>query len=306
MHHAVLLHEAVNALNIKPKGVYIDGTFGRGGHSQAMLKYLQDGQLLVIDKDPAAILHAQQLFGRDARITIIHGSFTQMNEVVHEKGLVGKVSGILFDLGVSSPQLDEGERGFSFMREGALDMRMDNSQGLSAEEWLAHVQEKELAEVLFTLGEERYAKRIARAIVEARQHEPLNTTKVLAEVIAKAHPNWEKHKHPATKSFQAIRIYINRELADLDVGLEQSIELLEKGGRLAVISFHSLEDRIVKQFIHLHEKGPALPRGLPVSEKEIKKHQKLKAVGRAIKPSGEEVNRNPRARSAVLRVAERV
>ena len=192
------------------------------------------------------------------------------------------------------------------MREGALDMRMDNSQGLSAEEWLAHVQEKELAEVLFTLGEERYAKRIARAIVEARQHEPLNTTKVLAEVIAKAHPNWEKHKHPATKSFQAIRIYINRELADLDVGLEQSIELLEKGGRLAVISFHSLEDRIVKQFIHLHEKGPALPRGLPVSEKEIKKHQKLKAVGRAIKPSGEEVNRNPRARSAVLRVAERV
>lgn len=306
MHHSVLLHEAVNALNIKPDGVYIDGTFGRGGHSQAILKYLKNGQLLVIDKDPTAILHARQLFGRDARITIVHGSFTQMNEVVHEKGLVGKVSGILFDLGVSSPQLDEGERGFSFMREGALDMRMDNSRGMSAEEWLSHVQEKELSEVLFTLGEERYAKRIAHAIVEARQHEPLNTTKVLAEVIAKAHPNWEKHKHPATKSFQAIRIYINRELADLEIGLEQSIELLEKGGRLAVISFHSLEDRIVKRFIHLHEKGPTLPRGLPVSEKEIKKYQKLKAVGRAIKPSGEEVNRNPRARSAVLRVAERV
>ncbi len=306
MHHPVLLHEAVHALNIKPNGVYIDGTFGRGGHSQAILQCLQDGQLLVIDKDPTAILHAQQLFGQDKRITIVHGSFTQMNEVVHEKDLVGKVSGILFDLGVSSPQLDEGERGFSFMREGALDMRMDNSRGMSAEQWLSQVQEKELADVLFTLGEERYAKRIARAIVEARKLTPLNTTKVLAEVIAKAHPNWEKHKHPATKSFQAIRIYINRELADLEVGLEQSIELLEKGGRLAVISFHSLEDRIVKQFIHLHEKGPALPRGLPVSEKEIKKHQKLKAVGRAIKPSGEEVNRNPRARSAVLRVAERV
>lgn len=306
MHQPVLLNEAIDALAICADGIYIDGTFGRGGHSQAILKKLNaQGRLLVIDKDPTAISHAQTLFENDARVTICHGSFAQIAEFAMQHQVHGKVNGVLLDLGVSSPQLDTDERGFSFLRSGPLDMRMDNSQGMTAAEWISKVPEKELADVLFQFGEERYSRRIARAIVEARVAQAITTTKELAEIIAKAHPRWEQHKHPATRSFQAIRIYLNNELKDLTQGLQQSVEVLQQKGRLAVISFHSLEDRMVKQFMQIKAKGQELPPGLPLTEKEINKHRFLTLVGKAIKPTEQEIAGNPRARSAVLRIAEK-
>jgi len=306
MHQPVLLNEAIDALAICADGIYIDGTFGRGGHSQAILKKLNaQGRLLVIDKDPTAIRHAQTLFENDARVTICYGSFAQIAEFAMQHQVHGKVNGILLDLGVSSPQLDTDERGFSFLRSGPLDMRMDNSQGMTAAEWISKVPEKELADVLFQFGEERYSRRIAKAIVEARVAQAITTTKVLAEIIAKAHPRWEQHKHPATRSFQAIRIYLNNELKDLTQGLQQSVEVLQQKGRLAVISFHSLEDRMVKQFMQLKAKGQELPPGLPITEKEINKQRSLALIGKAIKPTEQEITGNPRARSAVLRIAEK-
>ncbi|AKH20544.1 16S rRNA (cytosine(1402)-N(4))-methyltransferase RsmH [Sedimenticola thiotaurini] len=303
-HLPVLFHEALEALNISPEGVYIDGTFGRGGHSGAILQALgPSGRLLGIDKDPDAIACARRLFGDDERFVIRQGSFAQLEQVVGAAGLLGRVNGVLLDLGVSSPQLDRAERGFSFLNDGPLDMRMDNSSGVSAADWLNRAEADEMAQVFKTYGEERFARRIARAIVEARSTQSIQTTRQLAEVVSAANPAWEKGKHPATRCFQAIRIHINRELDDLKACLDQSLRVLAPGGRLAVISFHSLEDRIVKRFMRDAERGEQFPPGIPVTEQQ--RNSQLARIGKAIKPSRQEVDQNPRARSAVLRVAER-
>lgn len=304
VHHPVLLKEAIEGLMIKPTGIYIDGTFGRGGHAAAILAKLKTGQLIAFDKDSIAVEKAKELFSNDERFCIYQGSFTQMSEICKKLNVDGKVDGILLDLGISSPQVDDSSRGFSFLHDGHLDMRMDRSQKETAETWINHVDEKTLAAVFKEYGEERFAKRIANAIVKARTESPIKTTKQLADIISKAHPKWEKHKHPATRCFQAIRIFINQELDDLKECLEQTVELLKKEGRLVVISFHSLEDRIVKQFIKHHEKGADLPKKLPVKHQNIQ--GKLKSVGRPIKPSDEEINLNPRSRSAILRIAEKI
>ncbi|ACS84451.1 16S rRNA (cytosine(1402)-N(4))-methyltransferase RsmH [Musicola paradisiaca] len=305
-HTTVLLDEAVNGLNIRSNGIYIDGTFGRGGHSRLILSHLgTDGQLLAIDRDPQAVSAASAI--HDARFSIIHGPFSSLADYVAERGLVGRIDGILLDLGVSSPQLDDPERGFSFMRDGPLDMRMDPSRGVSAAEWLMNAEADDIAWVLKTFGEERFAKRIARAIVERNRVEPLTRTKALAELIAAACPIREKHKHPATRSFQAIRIYINSELDEIERALEGALQVLAPHGRLSVISFHSLEDRIVKRFIRQHSRGPQVPAGLPLTEAQLKSQggRTLKAVGKMM-PSESEVGENPRARSSVLRFAERL
>jgi 16S rRNA (cytosine1402-N4)-methyltransferase len=303
-HQAVMLHEAVHALNIQAAGIYIDGTFGRGGHSQAILQHLGTaGRLIAFDKDPAAIAHAKKAIS-DSKFSIVHHSFADLQTVVNELGLSGKIQGILLDLGVSSPQLDDAERGFSFMREGPLDMRMNSQAGISAAQWLAHVDETELANVIYKYGEERFSRKIARAIVAARLQAPITTTKQLASIIAAAYPCREIGKHPATRTFQAIRIYINRELEDLEQGLTQALAVLAPGGRLAVISFHSLEDRIVKQFMQQHAKPPSLPRNLPIKANQ-QMQPPLVLIGKAIKPSAAEVECNVRARSAMLRVAEK-
>jgi 16S rRNA (cytosine1402-N4)-methyltransferase len=301
-HQPVLLNEVIEYLAIKDDGIYIDGTFGRGGHSQAILQRLKTGQLLAFDKDPAAIKAAQsQGFTKDLRFAIYHASFAQLQAQVAQAGLVGKVNGILLDLGVSSPQLDDAERGFSFLRDGPLDMRMNPQMGISAAQWLDQVKEAELSAVLKDYGEERYARRIARAIIEAR---PLTTTGQLAEVISKAHPNWERHKHPATRSFQAIRIYINQELADLRHCLEQCLDVLKIGGRLLAISFHSLEDRIVKDFMQLHIRGGDWPKDLPLTQAQL--NIRIKRIAKAVRATDKEVNNNPRARSATLRIMEKL
>ena len=303
-HRPVLLEEAIDALNIKPDGFYVDGTFGRGGHTAAMLEKLSSkGKLVVIDKDPEAIKVAEELYGKDKRVLIRQGSFTKLVDWISELGKQDSVDGVLLDLGVSSPQLNEARRGFSFLRDGPLDMRMNPSVGIDAATWLRQVKVDELATVLRTYGEERYAKRIAKAIVESERQAPILTTKELAEIIASASAGWEKHKHPATRSFQAIRIFINKELEELETVLEQSVKVLKQGGRLVVISFHSLEDRIVKQFIRKGEKGDEYPLGLPVKQEQIKSN--LKHIGKAVMPSQQEMKGNPRARSAVLRVAEK-
>ena len=304
-HQPVLIKEVLEKLNINPEGKYVDGTFGRGGHAGEILKQLNaEGRLLVMDKDPRAIEKAEQMFVNDDRVIITRGSFAMLKQNVAEQGWMGKVDGILLDLGVSSPQLDDPERGFSFKRDGALDMRMDPDSGVSTADWIATVKEAELATVLREYGEERYAKRIARAIVKARETTPILKTKALAEIIAQANPNWEKGKDPATRSFQAIRIYINNELEDLKVCLSQVVDVLKVGGRLAVISFHSLEDRIVKRFIREQVKGDQFPAGLPVTQAQL--NPKLKAIGKAIKPTEAEIDANPRARSSVLRCAQRI
>lgn len=304
-HQPVLLKEALDALNIQPQGKYIDGTFGRGGHAKEIVQRLgPEGRLLVMDKDPQAIAVAKQLFADDARVIIAKGSFAMLKHKVGELDWIGAVDGILFDLGVSSPQLDDSDRGFSFRREGILDMRMDPESGRSAAAWIAQVKEQELATVLREYGEERYAKRIARAIVKAREMQPITTTRQLAEIIAQANPKWETGKDPATRSFQAIRIFINNELEDLQVCLAQVTDLLKTGGRLVIISFHSLEDRIVKRFIRDQAKGDRYPAGLPVTLAQL--NPSLKAIGKAVRPSNEEVAVNPRARSSVLRVAEKI
>ena len=305
IHKSVLLEESLIALKLKSDGLYIDGTFGRGGHSQAILEKLdENGQLLAFDKDPDAINHAHDLAEHESRLKVKQGSFTQLQSAVEDMGWNGKVDGILLDLGVSSPQLDDAQRGFSFRFDGPLDMRMDSESGMSASQWLASAEEKEISQVLFEYGEERFSKRIARAIVSARQEQPINTTKQLASIVAAANPSHEKGKNPATRSFQAIRIYINQELEDLQKCLEQTIDILVPGGRLVVISFHSLEDRIVKRFIREQCKGDDYPLDLPVMHVQL--NQRMKIIGKAIKAGRDELKENPRARSAVMRVAERI
>ncbi|WP_428820565.1 16S rRNA (cytosine(1402)-N(4))-methyltransferase RsmH [Microbulbifer sp. MCCC 1A16149] len=303
LHRSVLLREAVDALVVDPDGFYIDGTFGRGGHSALVLERLGEaGRLLAVDKDPQAIEFAGERFGNEPRFDIWHGSFADMDQAA--AGMAGQVSGILLDLGVSSPQLDQAERGFSFMQDGPLDMRMDTSRGISAADWVNTESEAELARVFKEYGEERFARRMAGAIVRRRAETPFARTLDLAEVVKAANPAWEKGKHPATRVFQAIRIHVNGELDDLKAALEKSLALLKPGGRLVVISFHSLEDRIVKRFIREQEKGPQLPRGLPVMDSQI--HRTLRSLGKAVKAEAEEIGDNVRSRSAVMRVAERL
>jgi len=303
-HQPVLFTESIDALNIEPNGIYIDGTFGRGGHARAILEALgPSGRLIALDKDEDAIKYAQEHFSQDERFTVVHDSFANINGVTHELGVHGQVSGILLDLGVSSPQLDEAARGFSFMHAGPLDMRMDVTQSMSAEVFVNRTSEADMADVFKEYGEERYARRIARAIGRARTEERITTTTALAEIVKAAHPAWGKHKHPATRVFQAIRIYVNQELTDLSKGLKHCLEVLAPGGRLAVISFHSLEDRIVKRFMRAEEDGPRFPRGVPVMDEMLKTN--FKRVGKAIKSSDEEIKRNIRSRSAVLRIGEK-
>lgn len=304
-HVTVLLHEAVDALITNPAGFYVDGTFGRGGHSALVLEKLSpEGFLMGIDKDLAAIATANERFANETRFAIAHGSFAELARLVEERGLTGKVNGVLLDLGVSSPQLDEAERGFSFQNDGPLDMRMDQTRGQSAAEWVNTAAEDEIAFVLKEFGEERFAKRMARAIVAERQKTPFSRTKHLAEVIKEANPAWEKGKHPATRAFQAIRIHVNNELGDLESVLDQALSVLAVGGRLVVISFHSLEDRVVKRFIRRQELGDPVPRGLPVRDEQLNK--RMRSCGKAIKASDSEVEINVRSRSAIMRVAEKI
>ena len=300
-HTTVLLHEAVDALVIDPDGFYVDGTFGRGGHTAELLSKLSDqGRVLAIDKDPQAIESGRQRFADDKRLTLVHGSFADMSDWLDGREL----SGVLVDLGVSSPQIDQAERGFSFMRDGPLDMRMDTSSGLSAADWIARAAEGDIVKVIKEYGEERFARRMAAAVVRERAVTPITRTLQLAKILADAHPAWERGRHPATKAFQAIRIFINRELEDLSSLLGQVIDLLQVGGRLVVISFHSLEDRKVKRFIRDQERGIKLPKNLPV--RDVERGVRLKKIGKAVKPQDSEVDGNVRSRSAVMRIAERV
>ena len=304
-HQPVLLREALEGLAIQPDGVYVDGTFGRGGHAGAILAALgPSGRLLAMDKDPEAVQSAGMQFGDDPRFEIEQGAFTMLSQVVAQRELMGRVNGLLLDLGVSSPQLDDASRGFSFSEDGPLDMRMDPGSGMSAAQWLQQADERDISIVLKTLGEERFARRIARAIVELRATQPLRTTRELAELVAAAVPVREKNKHPATRSFQAIRIFINHELDDIKAVLDQVLDVLAPHGRLAVISFHSLEDRIVKRFIRHEYKGEQPPIEFPLAGMDYT--PRLRPVGKAQRASEEEVAGNPRARSAVLRVAERL
>ena len=304
-HRPVLLDEVLAVLSIEADGIYVDGTFGRGGHAGAILAMLgPEGRLLAMDKDPEAVQSAEKQFGGDRRFAIEQGSFTMLGSMVARQDLQGKVNGLLLDLGVSSPQLDDASRGFSFSEDGPLDMRLDPSQGVSAAQWLNEADEKEISRVLKTLGEERFSRRIARAIVERRATRPLQTTRELAELISSVVPVREKHKHPATRSFQAVRIFINSELDDVRSVLEQVPDMLAAHGRMAVISFHSLEDRIVKRFIRDEYRGQQPPQAFPLAGMDYR--PRLKPVGKAIRASEEEVADNPRARSAVLRIAERL
>ena len=306
-HLPVMLQEALAQLAVKRKGIYVDATFGRGGHSRALLQRLDaDGRLLAIDRDAEAIESdvAREL-RQDGRFQLFQGCFSELAALVERESLTGQIDGILLDLGVSSPQLDNPDRGFSFLRDGPLDMRMNSRIGPSAADWLAAVAEKELVRVLFEYGEERHARRIAKAIVTRRLAMPIKTTRQLAELIAEASPPTERHKHPATRAFQAIRIEINHELDELQAVLQQATQVLKPGGRLVVISFHSLEDRIVKRFIRRESGSKHDPGRLPVKESEIEKGA-LKKIGASIKAAQQELALNPRARSAVLRTAERV
>ena len=298
-HVSVLLAESISALSVRADGSYLDGTFGRGGHSREILSLLSpSGQLMAVDKDPAAEASAKA-FADDSRFKFVAGSFADISDFVSD----GSLDGILLDLGVSSPQLDDAARGFGFNGDGPLDMRMDTRSGMTASEWIASASEQEIADVIKTYGEERFAKRMASAIVKVRIDTPITGTSQLASIIAEANPKWEPNKHPATRAFQAIRIFINRELEDLELALSSMVDKLVIGGRLVVISFHSLEDRIVKRFMRDQARGVQLPRHLPVVDSDTGKT--LNLIGKAIKPSDEEVARNPRSRSAVMRVAER-
>ena len=300
-HQPVLLEEVIASLMVSMDGAYVDGTFGRGGHSTRILDALSPlGTLLALDQDPAACMAARHLSERDARFRFQAGNFRSLNTHAAPASL----QGVLLDLGVSSPQLDDPERGFSFSADGPLDMRMDPTAGQSAQAWLATVDQDELAQVLKDLGEERFAKRIAGAIVSSRAEAPITRTSQLAEIISAANPKWEAHKHPATRSFQAIRLFVNSELEALKSALVAAVEALAPGGRLVVISFHSLEDRIVKRFIREESRGVQLPPGVPVQFEA--QAVRLKPIGKAVKPSDQEVASNPRARSAIMRVAERV
>ena len=303
-HVPVLCLPAIDALQVLPSGRYVDGTYGRGGHSRQLLERLgADGRLLVIDRDPDAVAHARDLFAGEQRVQVHQGNFADLEQISSAAGWGGATDGLLCDIGVSSPQLDTAERGFGFSRDGELDMRMDPTSGESAAAWLARVPEPELAQVLKTYGEERYARRIAAAIVAARALEPLTRTARLAEVVKQAHPRWERHHHPATRSFQAIRIQVNGELDALHALLLQAARVLRIGGRLALISFHSLEDRIVKRALRIPPPDPTVPRHLPVPAGVA---HPWRVIGRAIKADTAELANNPRARSATLRVAERI
>ncbi len=303
VHATVLLNEAVDALQVKPEGVYVDGTFGRGGHSRLILSKLgASGRLIAFDKDPMAIAAGQAI--QDARFYMVHSGFEHLSEKLRESG-VGKVDGVLLDLGVSSPQLDDAQRGFSFRFDAPLDMRMDTSRGRTAAEWLAVADECELTEVIRDYGEERFARQVARAIVAARQEHAIDTTKQLTDIVGKTVHTREPGKNPATRTFQAIRIYINRELEELENVLPQCIDELKVGGRMSVISFHSLEDRMVKQFMRDMAQGDKLPKSVPIRAADVPQG-KVKLVGKPIYASEQELAANPRARSAVLRVAERL
>ncbi|GAA5194349.1 16S rRNA (cytosine(1402)-N(4))-methyltransferase RsmH [Ferrimonas gelatinilytica] len=308
-HITVLLEEAVNGLNLKPDGIYIDGTFGRGGHSRHILSQLgPQGRLIGIDRDPQAIAVGERLASEDPRFSIIHGPFSGLAEYVEQLGLTGKIDGVLLDLGVSSPQLDDAERGFSFLRDGPLDMRMDNSRGETAAQWLARAEANDIAWVLKTFGEEKFSRPIARKIKEhLAEGLPMERTSHLAKLIETMTPAHKRDqgKHPATRSFQAIRIYINSELEEIESALKGAVSVLASGGRLSVISFHSLEDRLVKRFMRKQSQGADAPRGLPLTQAELDKSKVLTLVGKALKPSDSEVGDNTRARSSVLRVAEK-
>jgi len=304
-HQSVLLQEAVDALITEPDGLYVDGTFGRGGHSRLILERLGvAGKLLVVDKDPQAIEEALRLQHLDSRVLVAHGSFAELKHWILTLAGAEKVQGVLLDLGVSSPQLDEAERGFSFAKDGPLDMRMDTSRGISAAQWIAVAKEEEIARVIYEYGEEKFSRRMAKAIVMAREQTEIVSTLQLAEIVKQANPAWEKHKHPATRAFQGIRIFINNELADLQLSLPVIRDLLVVGGRMVVISFHSLEDRMVKQFMRKEARGDDFPRGLPVTQSQLT--PSLKLVGKQQKAGDSELADNVRARSAVLRVAERI
>lgn len=306
MHLPVLFNEALHELSIKPDGIYIDCTFGRGGHSRGILQQLgSGGRLLALDRDLDAIQseYAQEL-NKDARFQLEHCCFSQLQEVVEKRGWQGKVDGILMDFGVSSPQLDNAQRGFSFMRDGPLDMRMDCSAGLSAAEWLASVTEEDLVQVLFDYGEERFARRIANAVVTQRVEKPLTTTRQFVDLLVEAIPFKEKHKHPATRSFQAVRIAVNKELEEITTVLDQAVNVLASGGIMAVISFHSLDDRIVKRFIRDESRGKYTSSKLPLQPEELAAIR-LKKRGKAIKAGEQELAENPRSRSAVMRIAQR-
>ncbi|MCX7117364.1 MAG: 16S rRNA (cytosine(1402)-N(4))-methyltransferase RsmH [Legionellales bacterium] len=304
-HHSVLLQESIQGLAIKASGIYIDGTFGRGGHSRAILDELKEsGRLIAIDKDIEAIRYAEAHFLSDPRFSIVQGSFADLPKIATELGIYGQINGILLDLGVSSPQLDDAQRGFSFMQQGPLDMRMDLRQELDASRFINHAPLEDLVRVFKDYGEERFARRIANAIINARTQEPILTTAALAEIVKAANPKWEKHKHPATRVFQAIRIYINQELSDLKTCLDHCLDSMMVGGRLVVISFHSLEDRLVKQFMRTEEQGQCLPKGVPQKAADIKTC--FKRIGKAMKASEAEVKQNIRSRSAVLRIGEKI
>ncbi len=302
-HTPVLLNETLQGLKIRSDGVYIDCTFGRGGHSRAILDQLgEDGSLLAFDRDPDAIAAVDRQLLDDPRFTLVHGSYTKLEETVKAMKLTKKVDGVFLDLGVSSPQLDDASRGFSFLRDGDLDMRMDNSHGMTAAEWLNQAPAEEIANVLYDYGDERFSRRIARVIVEQRDEVPITRTTQLADLVASAIPRKEKGKHPATRTFQAIRIFINRELEELDAVLTQAMIVLAANGRLLVISFHSLEDRLVKRFMRDQSRGVEIPREIPVTHDVFK--SKLTIIGKPIRCQPDEIKNNPRARSAVLRIAE--
>lgn len=305
LHYSVLLDESVDALVVDAGGVYVDGTFGRGGHSRKILERLSPtGRLLAFDKDPEAVAVGREIEQVDSRFHMFHGSFAQLKEGLSRFSVEESIDGVLLDLGVSSPQLDTAERGFSFMKDGPLDMRMNYQSGISAAQWLAEAPEADIAFVIKEYGEERFAKRMAKAIVDYRSEQSITTTLQLAKIVSEAHPKWEKGKHPATKAFQGIRIFINSELDDLKTVLDDSIAALRLGGRLVVISFHSLEDRMVKRFFKEGSKGKYFPPEVPVTEEMLEKT--LKLIGKAERANQEEVDENVRSRSAIMRVAERI
>lgn len=302
-HITVLLEEAVGALSVNPDGVYMDATFGRGGHSRRILSCLSEkGRLVAVDRDPMAIAAGAAV--ADPRFQLVHRAFGEIGLAAAEAG-VASVDGILFDIGVSSPQIDDGERGFSFRYDAPLDMRMDTTQGETAAEWLARAEERDIAEVIKHYGEERFAFQIAKKVVAARLEQPIVTTGQFAALVRSAVRTREPGQDPATRSFQALRIHINQELRQLEVALPQALDLLKPGGRLVVISFHSLEDRIVKNFMRAQATADALPKNLPLRADQLPQ-PKLRLIGKAIKPSGAEIDANPRARSAVMRIAEKV
>ncbi len=304
-HYPVLLKEALAALELRSEGIYIDGTFGRGGHAQGILGQLGPlGRLLALDRDPQAVEAARTMFAGDARFEVVRGRYSMMGQAIADRGWTGKVSGVLLDLGVSSPQLDDPNRGFSFRHDGPLDMRMDPDSGFAAAQWLNSATESEISRVIRDFGEERFTRRIARAICAERVRQPITTTGRFARIVAAAVPTREPGHDPATRTFQAVRLHVNHELEELRAVLPQSFQALMPGGRLAVISFHSLEDRIVKDFVRTETRGDHFPPDLPVPAAMLS--PRLRAVGKPVRPGDEELRCNPRARSAVMRVAERL